>query len=229
MHPTEVPLKIDGQAADWPNAAAGKTFGIMTVGTHYLSRPDLLRGTTHADAAPATARWTYDNNYLYVLIHCPQTTVADERNNDWPMESQRWWGTDGVQIQLADPGPDVKRIIQLGFKPGGAMLTRVAELHGTDPLHWTDGPPGGGGGGVRYGTSIEKDNGRIVGYIVEAAIPRKWFAPQPTPNIDATNPSPAWRVNIMRHRASDLTGMSWSGPLINDEDIPLMGLLIAKP
>ena len=216
--PIEGGLKIDGNGKDWPTDLP---FEPMPIATHYLSRPALLKGETRLDDSPALARWAFDKDYLYVLIHCPQGVVADERNNDWPIQQHRWWGTDGIQIQLADPATP-QRIIELGFKPGGVMMTRVATL--TDQgLQCTDGPPVGGGGTARYGTSLVKTDSRITGYLVEAAIPRSWFAPPPE------NTSPAWRINLLRHRASDLTSTSWSGPLINDDDVGMMGLLIGKP
>ncbi len=230
MSPTTAPLRIDGQAADWPAESQGKITGAMTAGFHYLSRPDLLRGNLRPDDSPAIARWTYDADYLYVLVRCPQSSVTDERNNDWPIQEQRWWGTDGVQIQLADGrgGRTIKRVVQLGFKPGGVMMTRVAELRAGKETNWSDGAPaeGGGGGVVRYGTSVEKADGRVAGYLVEAAIPRKWFE---SAAAGDQNVPPAWRVNVLRHRASDLASMSWSGPLVNDEDFGMMGLLVGKP
>jgi hypothetical protein len=219
-------LKIDGFAKDWPSDLATQSAGQMHVGIHYLSRPGLIKGAVRMDDAPATARWAFDDDYIYLLVHCPQTSVADQRNNDWPIDNHRWWGTDGLQIQIASAGPDpMKRVIELGFKPGGVMMTRVAAVGTSAPLHWIDGPPDGvrGRAVARYGTSIEKIDGRTVGYLVEAALPRTWFDAPPEGAL------PAWRVNILRHRGSDLASMSWIGPLVNDDDVGMMGLLIAQP
>jgi hypothetical protein len=35
-------------------------------------------------------------------------------------------------------------------------------------------------------------------------------------------------VNILRHRANDLASMSWSGPVVNDDDVAMMGLLVGE-
>ncbi len=217
MEKVEGGLKVDGFGKDWPAEGHGE----MRVGTHYLSRPALVTGATHGDESPAMARWAFDANFVYVRVRCPQATVADERNNEWPIQDHRWWGTDGVQIQMAgvQAGP-LTKVIELGFKPGGVMMTRVATV-GKEGLRWSEGPPAGGV--ARYGTSVEKVDGRTVGYLVEAAIPRRWFAPVAEGNV------PAWRVNVLRHRGSDLASMSWSGPLVSDEDVGMMGLLVGVP
>ncbi|MCL2648903.1 MAG: hypothetical protein FWD61_18215, partial [Phycisphaerales bacterium] len=240
MRATENPPKIDGKASDWPVDAQVRVYGEMKVGTRYLSRPDLLSASGSAggggaegnanvamrtDDETATARWMYDDENLYVLIRCPQRVVSDERNTDWPAGAEkRWWGTDGVQIQLASlsvMGSDGKKgegkVMTIAFKPGGVMLTRTAEVKGGEVIKWTDGPTG-----VKYGISVEKEMGSVKGYLVEAAIPRKWFGKE------QEGGGAAWRVNVLRHRAADMASMSWSGPVVNDDDVAMMGVLIGE-
>jgi hypothetical protein len=63
----------------------------------------------------------------------------------------------------------------------------------------------------------------VTGYAVEAAIPRSWVSGK----IEGVR-APAWRVNVLRHRAGDLASMSWSGPVVNDEDVGMMGLVVGE-
>jgi hypothetical protein len=212
-----------------------RSYGLMNVAMRYLSRPDLLTGTPRRDEEPATVRWSYDANNFYALIRCPQPTVSDERNTDWPdhegglrpEDPPRWWGTDGLQLQIcaasngpAGPARGESKVYNIAFKPGGVMMVRQATLKGATLSSWTGGPPG-----VNYGIQIEKEEGRVKGYIIEAAIPRKWFAG--AENINGL-PGPALRLNVLRHRAHDLSSMSWSGPIVNDDDVAMMGLLIGN-
>ncbi len=232
MRSVESAIKVDGKGTQWPTEEApsqGRRQVIpMDVGMRYVSRPDLaggLNATARMDGSPSSARWTYDKNYVYVRVTCPQEQVSDERNNDWPwaggVAGNRWWGTDGVQVQIGDvdvPIGATKKVVQLGFKPGGAMMARMAEVQGNQRLAWKDGTPQGGE--VKYGMSVLKNDGRVEGYLVEVAIPRKWFAEIGGGGL------PCWRVNVLRHRANDLASMSWSGPVMDDEDTAMMGLLI---
>jgi hypothetical protein len=228
------PPRIDGRSDDWPMDAQTRSFGTMSVAMRYLSRPDLLTGAPRRDDEPAIVRWSFDNDNIYVLVRCPQALVSDERNTDWPEhdnaagDSARWWGTDGLQLQFTTLSParagaekGAAKVFDIAFKPGGVMMVRQAQLKGPTLSKWTDGPTG-----VNYGIQIEKDQGRVAGYTVEAAIPRKWFAGgENIPNV----PGPVLRVNVLRHRASDLASTSWSGPLVNDDDVSMMGLLVGNP
>ena len=143
----------------------------MNVGTRYLTRPELLAGTVRHEARPATLQWTYDADYLYLLARCPQDTVTDERNTEWPAQgpagAQRWWGSDGLQVQLASlstgngaPGT----IYDVAFKPGGVLLVRTTRTSGDGaPVRWSQ-PEAVTG--ISYGIVIDKDAGRVRGYTV---------------------------------------------------------------
>ena len=218
------PITINAHANEWPADTTIPAFGPMRIATRYLSRPDLSTGSIQTDPQPAFALFTYDDHFLYALIQCPQPLISDERNNDWPTSLGRWWGTDGVQIELADaappPPPFPATIYQLGFKPGGAMLARTLRFTPNKPLQFSDTLPAAGGT-VKYAIAPEKSDGKIMGYTLEVAIPRAWFPA-------SAGSSPAWRINVLRHRADTLTSTSWSGPLVSDEDIAQMGLLIGE-
>jgi hypothetical protein len=232
MKAAATPPRIDGRGTDWPVDAQTRSFGLMNVAMCYLSRPDLLTGTPRRDDEPATVRWSYDADNFYLLVRCPQAIVSDERNTDWPDhdgggESPRWWGTDGLQVQLTTLNPagsgttkGEAKVFNIAFKPGGVVMVSQATLKGPTLSRWVDGPSG-----VNYGIQIDKEDGRTKGYIIEAAIPRKWFAGGE--NIPGL-PGPALRVNVLRHRASDLSSTSWSGPIVNDDDVAMMGLLLGN-
>jgi hypothetical protein len=100
------------------------------------------------------------------------------------------------------------------------MLARTLHFSPNKPLQFSDTLPTNGGT-VKYAIAPEKSDGKILGYSLELAIPRAWFAISP-------GSSPAWRINILRHRADTLTSTSWSGPVVNDEDVSQMGLLIGE-
>lgn len=219
MKPTPEPLRIDGSPKDWPNPATGHPnapgglWGLMTVDLPYAARPDLNGGKPRAASNPATVQWTYDNDFLYALVTCPQNHTSDQRNSEWPLQNNRWWGTDGIQLQIAggtklDPGT---RVIHVAVKPSGTVLTRAALLAAGQRPVYTDAPQG-----LRYAIQTDKN-----AYTVELAIPRKWF---PTSH-DADPDTPAWRINVLRHQESTHTSTSWSGPLLDDTDLPMMGLL----
>jgi hypothetical protein len=228
----EDPPKLDGHDDDWGNDNQLRVFGDMKVGIRYVSRVDLLSGTVREDSSPASVRWSYDDKYVYMFASCPQETVTDDRNTTWPETDGRWWGEDGLQVELAEVGKvekgllmkqkaeDEQRVVRLGFKPSGVMMVKTGRIAGGQ-LIWTDGGPMDIGGGVKYGIVAERKEGRVTGYAVEAAIPRAWVSG----TIEGIK-GPAWRVNVLRHRASDLASMSWSGPVVNDTDVGLMGLLI---
>ena len=226
---TANPLPINAHLDEWPNDTTIPAFGPMQIATRYLTRPELLAGSSHTGPQPmppATARWTYDDHFLYALIQCPQPVVSDERNNDWPTQLGRWWGTDGIQLQIASAAtPFPGKIIQLAFKPGGPMLGHALTFTPDHPLQISDTlPPSPStleGGGLKYAITLNKADGRIIGYTLEVAIPRAWFPKSP-------GAQPAWRINILRHRADTLTSASWSGPLVNDDDLAPMGLLIGE-
>jgi hypothetical protein len=225
----EAAPKIDGRGEDWVPARPNTIAGPMPVATRYLTRPQFLTGAIRHEATPATVQWAYDNDNLYLLARCPQETVTDERNTDWPAQgaagAARWWGADGLQVQLAPlsvgngtPGT----ILDVAFKPGGVLLVRTGKTTGDGkPVRWSDAQPVTG---IKYGITIDKADGKIRGYSVEAAIPRRWIDDPQRP----ANTPVAWRVNVLRHRALDLTSTSWAGPLINDDDVALMGLLIGN-
>jgi hypothetical protein len=238
--------RADGTGADWPMDPQLKVFGEMTAGLRYASRPDLLTATVREDGAPATVRWAYDENFLYMLARCPQEAVSDDRNTEWPVTAPvgggrgRWWGSDGLQVQVADvgeswkpeagtPRPDGRRVVQIAFKPAGVALVRTGvtsrRAGGAVAVEWREGAPtaGGGAAGIRYGITVEKKEGRTTGYVVEAAIPRAWVAGK-VPGVNV----PAWRVNVLRHRAGDLASMSWSGPVVDDEDVGMKGLVVGE-
>ncbi len=247
MHAAQTPPKIDGRGDDWPVDNQLRVLGDMKVQLRYLSRPDLQTGSVRLDLSPAQIRWTFDQDYLYFYAQCPQEGMTDERNSEWPVQQGRWWGSDGLQVQLAElgdasppatqpttgenPKPESripKQVIQLAFKPAGVLLIRTARLApatATAPARWvwTDGQPPGQPGAVRYAINVEKRDGRVIGYSVEAAIPRSWASG----TIEGIN-APAWRINILRHRAGDLASTSWSGPVVNDEDLGMMGLLVGE-
>jgi hypothetical protein len=262
--------KMDGVADDWPPNIQTRVFGEMKVGTRYLARPDLLAGAARADDKPATLRWTCDADYLYLLARCPQDSVSDDRNTEWPLRpgpgGARWWGTDGLQIELAamdtttaktpeaaaatssaaagatPASPANDRLLKIAFKPSGVVLVRTGRVlpdgKGDIGLVWKDGPPplrAGTAASVKYGITVQRDQGRITGYTLEAAIPRAWIegdadgqrlASAAAP-ADALQP-PAWRVNVLRHRAGDLVSSSWSGPMVDDDDVAMMGALIGQ-
>ena len=221
---TTAAVAINARANEWPADTTIPAFGPMRIATRYLSRPDLSIGggsSLRTDSQPAFARFTYDDHFLYALIQCPQPLISDERNNDWPTDLGRWWGTDGIQLQLADAAsPFPATIYHLAFKPGGAMLARTLHFSPNKPLQFSDALPSTGGT-IKYAINTEKSDGKILGYTLELAIPRAWVPASP-------GGSPAWRINILRHRADTLTSTSWSGPLVSDEDVAQMGLLIGE-
>jgi len=222
--------RVDGRGDDWPQDAAGAAFGPMPVGLRYLSRVDVLKGAVRQEQTPAIARWTYDNDFLYALIRCDQNGMSDEKNNEWPSQDGRWWGTDGVQVQVCGGGVLTgKKVFVVGIKPSGVVLTRVGKVESgmnTASIKWAEGPAN-----VKFGITTDK-----TGYLVELAIPRKWFS-EPNPPATATGGGRSdgavggaalWRINILRHRASDLESASWSGPVVDDTDIGMMGLLVGE-
>ncbi|MGN6367230.1 MAG: hypothetical protein ACTHN5_03110 [Phycisphaerae bacterium] len=221
---TSSAVQINARPSEWPADTTIPAFGPMRIGTRYLSRTDLSSGRVRTDPQPALARFTYDDHFLYALIECPQPIISDERNNDWPTSLGRWWGTDGIQIEVAGgaaaSGAFPKTVYQLAFKPGGAMLSRTLHYAPNKPLDYVDALPTTGGR-VKYAINADKSDGKIRGYTLEVAIPRAWF-----PAVGGSSPS--WRINILRHRADTLTSTSWSGPVVNDEDIAQMGLLIGE-
>ncbi len=216
-------LTIDGKPDDWTLDVVARDYGPMLINSRYLSRAELLRGRgvdpnpetltlALAEDPPATVRWSHDAANIYALITCPQPDAADEKNNDWPQQSNRWWGTDGVQLLLTSGNTlQNKRLIHLGIKPSGVVLTLAATLApntaSTSSLKWTDGPSG-----LKFGITSTRS-----AYTVELAIPRSWFPHESQ-----------FRVNLLRHRAADLRSTSWSGPVVDDTDISLMGLLVTE-
>ncbi len=212
MRATREPPKIDASRKDWPEYAGPYQF--MPVGLRYLSRPDILTGKLRTEATPATVRWSYDSDYIYALIQCPQALIDDERNNDWPEEIGRWWGTDGLQIHLAGGAKigDNAKIVEIAIKPSGAVLLRQAVLQKDKPVKYGDIPTG-----VRY--SIHADG---TGYVAEMAIPRKLFPV----DHDVDQDTPVWRVNVLRHIHQGSISTSWSGPVRDDADFSMMGLLV---
>jgi hypothetical protein len=246
--PLENAPKLDGAGEDWPVDTPTRVFGEMKAGLRYLTRPDLTGGVVREDPQPAAVRWSYDADYLYVYARCPQPTVTDERNTEWPVEGRRWWGADGLQVQVADVASVSgdgqaagARVVQVAFKPAGVMLVKTGRLSllgregagggggAEGRVIWTEGPPAGMGGAVRYGIVVERRDGRVTGWAVEAAIPRAWVPGRVAPAGEAAPVKrPAWRVNVLRHRAGDLASMSWSGPVVDDEDLGMMGLLVGE-
>jgi hypothetical protein len=236
-HAVEAAPRLDGEGADWPMDAQLKVYGEMKAGIRYLSRPDLMTASVRQDGGPAVIRWSYDQENLYFWARCPQERVSDERNTTWPMENGRWWGSDGLQVQVAameragdatrtlSAMVEAGRVVQIAFKPAGVMLVRTGRVvkgaDGVSRMEWTEGGPAAGG--VKYGIAVEKKEGRVTGYAVEAAIPRSWVSGK----IEGVR-APAWRVNVLRHRAGDLASMSWSGPVVNDEDVGMMGLVVGE-
>ena len=256
IHGTENPPKADGNPDDWPalrDDPQTRVFGQMKVATHYLSRPDLLAASLRQDDQPALVRWTYDKDYLYMLARCDQDSISDERNTDWPLQDAgagkegavRWWGSDGLQVELAampptqraaaataPAGPDVyDRVVKIAFKPAGVALIQTGMIEhdaktGAASISWHDGPPAPSGSSLslKYGITLPRQEGHPVAYIVEAAIPRAWIDGPPIDNVK----SPAWRVNVLRHRAGDLSCTSWAGPIVHDNDVGMMGALLGE-
>ncbi len=175
MQPTDSPPKTDGDPNDWPPISMDtqtRVFGEMIVATRYLSRPDMTAGLIRRDPSPAIARWTYDKDNLYLLARCPQDALSDERNTAWPTlpsgsgdnPGLRWWGTDGLQIELSAMPPSqfltgpvppsapgqppladpFNRILKIAFKPAGVMMVQTGELSrdpktGQTQIIWHDG------------------------------------------------------------------------------------------
>lgn len=212
MHATRDPPKLDAKLKDWPEES-GPT-SVMPVGLRYLNRAEILHSQLQAEDAPATVRWCYDSDFIYALIQCPQSKADDERNNDWPEQNGRWWGQDGVQIHMSGGASigDNGHIIEIAIKPSGAVLLRQALLQKGQPVAFTDSPVG-----IRY--SIHA-NGK--GYVAQLAIPRKLFPVDHDKDAD----TPVWRVNVMRHQRDDAVSTSWSGPIRDDADFSMMGLLV---
>ncbi|HEY4329577.1 MAG TPA: hypothetical protein VGN88_07565 [Phycisphaerae bacterium] len=246
--------KLDGDAADWPLDNQTRLFGEMKVATRLLTRPDFVAGSSPPDDKAASIRWTFDKDYLYMLAKCPQDSMSDDRNTEWPLRqvgdapsaATRWWGSDGLILQLAtmppaiaaaatpaSPSDATDRILKIAFKPTGVVLIKTGQLV-KDPktaasIDWKDGPPipaaGMAAANLRYGIAVQKQDGRILGYTIEAAIPRAWIDATPA---DAGSRGPAWRVNVLRHRAADLVTASWGGPMVNDDDFAMMGVLLGE-
>ena len=254
--------KLDGKDDDWPLDNMTRVFGEMQIASRYLARPDLLAGTLRTDDHPAHLRWTYDRDFLYMLAVCPQDGMTKDRNTQWPVVAgaggtARWWGSDGLQIELAAlprrpqrPNPGIAipgsangresntanddRIVKIAFKPSGVVLVQtgqIAKAASGPTLHWTDGPPQGAATAVKYGISVQRSSGRVTSYTIEAAIPRAWIDAPAAPIDPAAAgpaPAPAWRINVLRHRAGDLVSTSWSGPIVEDDDVGMMGALVGE-
>jgi len=215
--PVETAISIDGKVADWPSHASVPGFDRLPVDMRYLARPDLLEGRTREAADPATARFTYDTEYVYIYIDCPQRAVDDQRTSQRPTVGRRWWGTDGIQVQIAggaglSPGT---RVIDIAAKPSGIAMVRSATLVAGAGLIWTDGPTG-----LKWAVDTSDR-----GYSVELAIPRVWF----TDEYGADKTLPLWRLNLLRHIGRTNQSMTWSGPVVDDEDIGMMGVVIGSP
>lgn len=214
MRPAAEAPKIDGKGDDWPQDAYIQAYGPMRVELGYQSRSALLAGKLRMQKAPATVRWSFSSDYLYALVRVPQESTSDDRSSEWPLTLGRWWASDVVQMQLVGGGPagPATKVVQIAIKPTGVALVRAAPWPAQGAAKWTDGPTG-----LKHAVVSDKH-----GYTVELALPRKWF-----PNDHDRDPATAvWRVNVLRHRASDLQSTSWSGPVIDDSDLEMMGLLI---
>jgi hypothetical protein len=211
-----------------------------------------------ASAKSGTVRWTYDKDYLYLLAQCPEEVLSDERSSQWPVRSvgegvglnggARWWGTDGLQIVLGSMPPTNKpanlspaaaawaaatesRVVKVAFKPTGVVLVRTGQVvrdgrTGVQGVVWREGEPPGGPN-VRHSIAIEKRAGRVSGYTVEAAIPRAWVDGPNAAVVEGAH-GPAWRVNVLWHRGAELTSTSWAGPLVDDDDVAMMGALLGE-
>lgn len=122
------------------------------------------------------------------------------------------------------------RIVKIAFKPAGIALVQTSQWTrdkaGAPTLSWKDGPPGGPPA-VKYGIAVQRKDGRTSGYVVEAAIPRVWFDGPNAATVPGTR-APAWRVNVLRHRAAELTSTSWAGPVVEDNDVGMMGGLLGQ-
>jgi hypothetical protein len=80
---------------------------------------------------------------------------------------------------------------------------------------------------------VQRDGGRVVGYTVEAAVPRAWVEGEKreTEEVgtgEARVNGPAWRLNVLRHRAGELVSSSWAGPVVGDEDVGMMGVVVGE-
>ncbi len=207
------PLRLDGTAEKWPASPADAPD--MRVATRYANRADLLAGRLSREETPAIAQWLYDADWVYVHIDAPQKNLTDDRTSNWAMTDGRWWGSDALQVQIA-PGVSLKtatRIIQIAVKPSGTVLQRAATLGEDGKLSWGDAPAG-----LRYAIKPQRN-----GYGVDLAIPRKWFG---NLEYDRDPATPCWRVNVLRHCAESFVSTSWSGPIVDDQDVGMMGLLI---
>ena len=231
MRATVDPPKVDGTGSDWKNDAYFQAFGPMRVELGYQNRGTLLTGKVRkveaagvaGSAGVAEARWTFDKDYVYALIRCPQGIMGDERHNEWPVVGTgvgaRWWGSDGVQVQMAGGGGGGGtlaagvRVVQLGFKPSGIMVQKTATMGKDGVAKWSESSLAG----LKYAVTTDKS-----GYTVELAIPRGWF-----PKDHDLDPTvPVWRVNVLRHVAGEMSSASWNGPVVGDGDVGMMGMLV---
>ncbi len=165
----------------------------------------------------------------------------------------RWWGSDGLQLELGaldnglwkstgKPGEEnpYARVLKIAFKPAGVLLVRTGQVvrdpRGMPAITWRDGPPPTPPGvavpmgvtGIKYGITTQQKDGRVSGYTVEAAIPRVWVEVFPPAGAGPWMSPPAWRVNLLRHRAAELVSSSWSGPVVDDDDVAMMGAMIGE-
>jgi len=221
MPMTAARLTIDGKGDDWPLDPRYATYAPMKMETRTANRPQLDAGRMETAELAGSTRWTYDANYVYALINLTQPKVDDQKNGDWPLAEntgglRRWWGTDGVQVLIAGGSrlADGSRVAHIAVKPGGAVLTRIGTVNGAN-VDWTEAVPPG----LKYGIQTRAD-----GYAVEMAMPRNWFA-----NDASGDPSrQVWRVNVLRHIGAQKLTTSWSGPVLDDADIGMMGLLVGE-
>ena len=107
------------------------------------------------------------------------------------------------------------------------QVTRDAKT-GVPGVVWRDGAPAGSAtANVKYGIATLKQDGRVSGYSVEAAIPRAWVDGPNAATVEGTR-APAWRANVLWHRGAELTTTSWAGPLVDDDDVAMMGALLGE-
>lgn len=212
MRPVREPLRIDGRLRDWP--ALPKDVPMMEIATRYASRADFAAGRLSRDADPASLQWTYDAEWIYMKADVPQKRMTDDRSSNWPTQDGRWWGGDVLQIQIAQ-GATLKpgtKVIHIAIKPSGTVLQRALTIGEKSKLTTGDAPAG-----LRY--AIVPRSG---GYTAEIAMPRSWFGNE----FDRDPNTPVWRLNVLRHQAETFTSTSWSGPIVDDRDLGMMGLLV---
>ena len=248
---------MDGIADDWPMDNQTRVFGEMKVGTRYLSRPDLLAGVARGGREGGHRAVDIRRGLSVYLVRCPQDAISDDRNTEWPVQpgaaegagEGRWWGSDGLQIELAamenakrqtpnaKPGGEdpYERVVKIGFKPAGVVPVRTGQVvrdgKGGVGLTWKDGPPslllpGGSTPSIKYGITIQR-HGRPSDRLHAGGGDSAGVAGR-----GGRAGSRLQGAGVAGERASASGGgpvsSSWSGPVVDDDDVGMMGALVGE-